>query len=222
MRKILTSWKIAKMIVNIQDEWNNWQNNRFWEEITLKKMQEFIAFRVNVNAKDNNGQVPLHFAVHGHTQGNDNIEIVRLLIKAGADIHCKNKRGATPLHVAAANNGNPHVIKELINAGADVNAKNSNGFAPLHGAAARNGNPRVIKELIKAGADVNAKNNDGNTPLHTAALINENIEVIKELIKAGAVVNAEDDAGKTPYDYLLKNDTFKDKEEAIALLKPKP
>ena len=48
-----------------------------------------------MNAKDDNGWTPLHFAVYyGHK------EIVELLIAKGAEVNAKDKNGWTPLHLA--------------------------------------------------------------------------------------------------------------------------
>ena len=48
-----------------------------------------------MNAKDNNGETPLHAAaLNGHK------EIAELLIEKGADLNAKNVVGMTPLHYA--------------------------------------------------------------------------------------------------------------------------
>jgi len=70
-----------------------------------------------VNAKDNQAQTLIHWAVKfGH------LEVVRRLISAGADVNAKSNSGWTPIH-EAAENGHLEVLKTLISAGADVNAK---------------------------------------------------------------------------------------------------
>ena len=51
---------------------------------------------IDVNAKNEDGQTPLHFAARrGHT------ETVKYLVEKGADVNAKNKYGQTPLHYAA-------------------------------------------------------------------------------------------------------------------------
>ena len=47
------------------------------------------------NAKDNDGETPLHQAVEF-----ENAEAAKLLIEAGADPNAKNNNGETPLHKA--------------------------------------------------------------------------------------------------------------------------
>ena len=56
---------------------------------------------VDVNAKDNIGWTPLHFATVL-----DHKEIVELLIATGADVNAKNKEGRTPLNWASGETAN--------------------------------------------------------------------------------------------------------------------
>ena len=83
---------------------------------------------------------PLHWSAR-----NGHLEVVRALIKAGADVNAKDNDGWTPLHYSAWN-GHLEVARALIEAGADVNAKENGGSTPLH-AAAEKGHKSVIKIL---------------------------------------------------------------------------
>ena len=91
-------------------------------DATPDQVQEFIDLRVDVNAKDEEGWTPLHFAA----ESNKNPEVITTLIKAGADVNAKGEWGHTPLYLAACNE-NPEVLTLLINAGADVSAKDKWG-----------------------------------------------------------------------------------------------
>ena len=53
-------------------------------------------------------------------------DVVKLLIKAGAEVNSKNYDGNTAL-MRSAFHGHANVAKLLIKAGADVNAKNNDG-----------------------------------------------------------------------------------------------
>jgi len=134
-----------------------------------------------------------------------NLERVRELIDAGADVNARNTSGSTPLYLAS----DEDIVKLLIDAGADVNAMDTSGTAPLHNAS-KMGNTNIVRLLIDAGADVNVKNNDITymahmTPLHIASIMSR-IETVRLLIDAGADVNAMDLLGKKPIDYARTDD----------------
>ena len=129
-----------------------------------------------------------------------NIEKIRELIKAGADVNEKNSNGSTALMIAAGT-GNIDMIKVLIDAKADVNAKSNDGFTALMGAIRSAQLDAVkylnaVKYLIEAKADVNAKTSDGYTALMFAS---SDIypDLVATLLQAGADVKAKNNAGET-------------------------
>ncbi|MFQ5937799.1 MAG: ankyrin repeat domain-containing protein [Acidiferrobacterales bacterium] len=69
---------------------------------------------------------PLHDAAR-----KGDLDQVKQLIAAGANVNAKDKNGITPLHSAAVGN-HREVAQALIASGADVNSKTNNGMAPLH------------------------------------------------------------------------------------------
>lgn len=73
-------------------------------------------------------------------------------------------------------------------------------------------NLSIALELIKKGADVNAVGNDGKRPLHQAVADME--EVARALAEAGADINAQDNDGNTPLMYAC----MKAKEETVLWL----
>jgi len=115
---------------------------------------------VDVNAKDDVGETPLHWAAWiGHK------EIVELLITAGADVNAKGD--GTPLHHAALR-GKKEIVELLIANGADVNTKG--GWmvgTPLHYVVV-GGHIELVELLIAEGTDVNVKDGSGGTPLDWA------------------------------------------------------
>ena len=75
-------------------------------------------------AVTNSGMTALHYAVgcgfrNGLQSPPPNLEIVRMLIEAGADINKLTNDGSTPMRYAAQ--GHPEATKILIDAGADLN-----------------------------------------------------------------------------------------------------
>jgi len=110
-----------------------------------------IANGADVNAKDNYGATPLDWAIddeiadlirnHGGKTGEEwtalidaaadgNIEVVKQLLAAGANVNAKNKWGGTPLHWAARG-GHKEIVELLIAKGVNVNAKDDEGETPL-------------------------------------------------------------------------------------------
>ncbi|RDD34218.1 ankyrin repeat protein [Wolbachia endosymbiont of Cylisticus convexus] len=66
---------------------------------------------------DEQGNTPLHTAAW-----EGNLEVVKLLLKHGADVHAENFERKTPLHFAAWEGG-LKVVKLLLKHRADVHAK---------------------------------------------------------------------------------------------------
>lgn len=89
-----------------------------------------------------------------------NIPIMEILLKAGADPDVLMNEDITPLHLAAAAGWIPG-IELLIQLGAEVNARDSLTLeTPLH-KAARNREVYATKKLLELGANQSAINCDG-------------------------------------------------------------
>ena len=98
--------------------------------------------------------------------GRLDIQVVKDLIKRGADIKAKTVEDATVLHQASWF-GDMELAKECLQAGIDVNAKNEWGWSPLAWAVRKN-NIQLTELLIDSGADVNYKDCNGEGLLYYA------------------------------------------------------
>ena len=58
---------------------------------------------------------------------NQNPEVIKVLLEAGANVDARDKWGLTPLMQAARKNQNPEVIKVLLDGGADGKIRCKNG-----------------------------------------------------------------------------------------------
>lgn len=105
---------------------------------------------------------------------NGHLEIVKLLLEAGADVHAEDNYALR----WAATNGHTEIVRLLLEAGADVHAQNK--FALKW--TAYKGHTEVVRLLLEAGADVHAGD---NFALKWAAR-NGHTEVVELLLAAGA------------------------------------
>ena len=104
-------------------------------------------------------------------------EIVKELLKSGANPNICDERNMAPLNYICARSQNIHAISYLIDCGSDLNRKNTDfGESPLHHAFCL-GNVEITKKLLQHGADPNATNNLKETSLHLLAQNPEQIEV---------------------------------------------
>ena len=168
--------------------------------------------KVNVNAQNSNGLTALHFSVQSnsieivHTlllKGADpnivmtssfcytplvtacisrNLQIVKELLKAKADVNGQDEDGTTALYMASSK-GDLGIAKKLLSSGANPNIfAKRNKWTPLIVASA-NGHIDVVKTLLKAKADTHYQDVYGKTALHAAVQYNH-VDIVHELLKA--------------------------------------
>ena len=179
--------------------------------------QWLLAIGTDANAREDGHRTPLYFAAaHGRlnivhnvvdlTAGDDHeplhgessgghADVMRLLIKNGADVHARDQRQLTPLHLASFK-GDAETVQLLILHEADVNARDQSQSTPLHLASSWN-NAEAAQLLIKHGADIHAQDRRQSTPLHLAAS-KWHAETAQVLIEHGADVHALDESQSTP------------------------
>ncbi len=132
------------------------------------KIKLLLALGADVNYFDPDLQVGREQVTPlGMASGSNNLEAVRALIDAGADVNKSTSNGICPLHMACEE-GHLEVVKTLIDAGADVNKSTSNGICPLH-MACEEGHLEVVKTLIEAGANPHAQNSLGKSVIDIVA-----------------------------------------------------
>lgn len=142
--------------------------------------------------------------VLSEASGRGDVETVKILLEAGADVNQIKEGTVNPYEgwagsalFSASASGKPEVVKLLIKGGADVNLKFPlSEYTALH-AAAWEGNMEVVKMLLGNGAEINPltqKNRFGtemrNTPLDLA-LWARNFEIAKYLVSKGAKESEE-------------------------------
>lgn len=140
--------------------------------------------------KDVRNETPLHIAAReGH------LEVIKVVLKAGAPIDIGDNEESTPLDVAAIF-GHMEVAEYLVKKGAAIDHADVNGLTPLH-FAAYNEQPEIAAFLIERGADASATTVNGSTPLH-GAVYNGDVATMTLLLENGADPNVRNSAGYTP------------------------
>uniref|UniRef100_A0A665UFP3 Serine/threonine-protein phosphatase 6 regulatory ankyrin repeat subunit C-like n=1 Tax=Echeneis naucrates TaxID=173247 RepID=A0A665UFP3_ECHNA len=117
---------------------------------------------------------------------------MKLLVSHSADVTCKDKRGYTPLHAAAAS-GHLDAVQYLLRLGnwrtngvlcVELMKCPSYRKSPLH-IAAMHGRFTGSQILIQNGAEIDCADMYGNTPLHVAARYGQEL-LISTLLTNGA------------------------------------
>jgi ankyrin repeat protein len=134
------------------------------------------------------------------------VEVMRMLLAAGADPTLTQPNKATALMLAAGlgwRDGSPAAPaydqgseKEAIEAitlcmelGLDLNAATTSGETALHAAISGRGSPVIVKFLVDSGADLKAKNKQGRTPLEVAIASRRDLGDIVAFLKQRSSAN---------------------------------
>ena len=133
------------------------------------------------------------------------IDVVRLLLRCGADVNVLTKGGHNPLH-RASEEGRIDIVQLLLEHNADVDLPTKSLWTPL-AASSSLGHMEVSRLLVQYGANVNAYNDVGWTPLNLASL-HGHLAVVRFLIDNGADVDFRNDEGLTPIHSAAGNGHF--------------
>lgn len=119
-----------------------------------------VGCGANVEARLWDGRTPLHLV--------DDVEVIRMLLAAGANPNATCKEGENALHnlIRPLNGREPTAltlaVSELVAAGADYNHQNNIGWTPLH-VAAFSERGAAIRVLHSFGARLDVYDKNGNT-----------------------------------------------------------
>jgi ankyrin repeat protein len=93
--------------------------------IHLARPISALRSRVSVDSLRRREWSPLHAAAAVGA-----VNVVRTLVRQGADVNAKNNSGRTPMHIAAEKNLR-HAVSELLACDADLNMQDRYGDTPL-------------------------------------------------------------------------------------------
>jgi ankyrin repeat protein len=179
---------------------------------SIEVVKKLIAKRVDVNARmTKNGMKDgqrnrvnrLGATAFFLAAKNTDLEVIKVLLDAGADVNMRSADGSTPLMVAAGL-GMWYVGED----GGSLPGQEDEAF-------------EVVKLCVERGSDVNAVSEMGETPLHGAAFRGVNA-IAEYLVEKGAKLDASDKRGWTPLfvaNGLSHGDVFKQQPQTAELLK---
>ncbi|KAL7303809.1 hypothetical protein TKK_0003936 [Trichogramma kaykai] len=170
----------------------------------VQRVQNFIDAGVDVNAGK-----PLLEAIE-----RKNFEVIKFLLKSGANANVVDKRGRTPLQLIFSQfsdgteyETNFELFRLLIKAKSDVNKTDKNGNSPMFYLLDRDlcidNKKKTLEILLQNGADVTHVNKFGYSIMHYVfgcknRKERDTFELIELFLKHGAHVNATDKWGLTP------------------------
>lgn len=151
----------------------SWWSSRILKA-TPEEVEKEIAKGLNINESYESGQnyssyievnpmvPPLICAAESN-----NVKVVEILLKHGANVNGKGVDGKTAL-MGAVYRRNFSMAEMLIKSGANVNAQDYNGDSVLeyasNGSCSSDGE-KMVKYLLQNGANRDIRNNQGKTPL---------------------------------------------------------
>jgi serine/threonine protein kinase len=180
-----------------------------WQDKDVNKVKSLLDRGVSPNAKDANGSTLIHYAVT-----NNQVEIAKLLIDSGADIHARYGKDAhTVLHLAVLHQDG-QMTKLLLESKANPNVRDNFSYTPLHVSILRKNHPYIsissyyglndisskkasiksIEYLIAYRADVNAIG--GIVDIHSI----HSTDTLISLVPGGIEFSGVSAVSKTDYD----------------------
>ena len=108
----------------------------------------------DVTAASIYGRTCLHHMLDG--MDDDDIDLMKRFVEAGANVNARDEGGYTPLHKAAS--GYTKSLQYLIPLVEDINVLVDDGLSPLYLAAVDGGYVECTAALLEAGADIGTIN----------------------------------------------------------------
>ncbi len=161
-----------------------------WCSHDIEKTNLLLKYKADVNSKTTDGNTAFLAACVGNNQS----EMIKLLLKHGADPNLVNNKKATSL-MRVAIYGDTVTARILLDRGVDINAKNNDDETALV-VAIRSDNKEMMYWLLKNGADANIKDRYKATPLSYAVIISD-MDMVNTLLPVTRGIDEQDIDGMT-------------------------
>ncbi|KAH7139705.1 ankyrin repeat-containing domain protein [Dactylonectria estremocensis] len=190
----------VKADVHVVDEFNCTPLTYAASAAIPRIVELLILSGANVNHVNGRGDSPLHYAA----RHKDDVESVRILVHAGAEVDRKNPLGNTPFAGAAIANRTA-AGKYLLDEGADRYSTNKYGDSPLRETIHHNCH-EFLCMLLEDGARYDDTNNHGSSLLHAIALEGDikTIQIVKAAHLSGLDHQLKNTRGETAMDFCHK------------------
>jgi ankyrin repeat protein len=176
--------------------------NIIFEEMTILSQGKEILTKL-VNKSSKKSLTAIHLAAY-----RGNIEIIKLLIKNGANIQAKNEKGLNVLHMAAQGDQPSALLFFTEKYDLHLEELDYLGNTPLHWACYTGSQSFVNILLSYRNLNVNLQEKQGLTPLHLAVM-SEKTKIIKKLIYYGALLSIVDNKNRKPIDLAINKNKIK-------------
>ena len=156
-----------------------------------------------VDAREPSGMTALHFSCGSSEAG---VDLVAMLLDAGADIDAVPSVDASPIRLATRAN-DPDKLQYLITRGASLRPTPS-GYTPLIDAISCRGQNNLVEILLSAGVDAGTESSYGESALSVASHI-ARFDVVRLLLERGV------DPAPLKWDSLMRAIVLDDPHVAI-------
>lgn len=156
---------------------------------TIPYLQLLLSYEnIDVNAKDNDGNSPLHYCAY-----TGNTKFLKILLNfPNVDAFPLNSKRRTPLDTAAFF-GHVKIVKKFLKFGQNFNnfaeLKDINGRTPVHAAAIRGCIDCL--QILSDFFDINEEDSHGRSPIQIL-ILHRDRELIEEFINIGAILKPKE------------------------------
>ena len=175
---------------------------------SVQIFDRLLELGADVTVADYHGDNIFHHILHSITSFTDTTfaPFIEKLLRAGADLNGKNKKGEPPLwKYKWCGNGrfsdswlNEALLRFLVNAGMDLDARDEGGHTILWEIGGRhNFQVKTMEMFIRLGADPGALTDDGRTLFHSAVENRRPPDWFRYLISTGLRADMLDKDGNT-------------------------